>query len=135
MDLFWSKNWQFLLKNLVFRCFLENRPSEFHVTWPERLVNCFVSFSVSVLSGKILDLAILAFLVKNTLLLVPNWAFRSFLAIVFQSVDVFWPFLLFKLISSFKKGKASLSFGKEKLSLSGPFLVQNLAVFVRKSGF
>ena len=35
LDLFWSKIWPFLLKNQVFGCFLENRFSEFHVTWPE----------------------------------------------------------------------------------------------------
>ena len=35
LDLFWSQIWPFLLKNQVFGCFLENRLSEFHVTWPE----------------------------------------------------------------------------------------------------
>ena len=54
LDLFWSKIWPFLLKNQVFGCFLENRLSEFHVTWSETRDNCFQSFNGSVVSGKIL---------------------------------------------------------------------------------
>ena len=50
---FGSKFWQFLLKNQVFGCFLENRLSEFHVTWSETRDNCFQSVNGSVVSGKI----------------------------------------------------------------------------------
>ena len=52
--LFWSKIWPFLLKNQVFGCFLENRLSEFHVTWSETRDNYFQSFNGSFVSGEIL---------------------------------------------------------------------------------
>ena len=57
--LFWSKNWPFLPKNNVFGHFLQNRSSDFHVTWSETGENGFKSFIGSILSGKILVLAIL----------------------------------------------------------------------------
>ena len=49
----------FLVENLaiwhqVFGCFLENRLSEFHVTWSETRDNCFQSFNGSAGSGKTL---------------------------------------------------------------------------------
>ena len=50
---FWSKICPFMLKNQVFGCFLENRLSEFQVTWSETRDNCFQSFNGSVVSGKI----------------------------------------------------------------------------------
>ena len=47
-------------KNQVFELFLQNRTSEFHVTCSKTRDNCFQSFNGSVVSGKILVLAVLA---------------------------------------------------------------------------
>ena len=58
--LFWSKIWPFSLKNQVFGHFLRNRTSDLSKTWSETGDNCFVSSKGSVLSGKILVLAVLA---------------------------------------------------------------------------
>ena len=49
-----SKIWPFLLKNQVFGCFLENRLSEFHVTWSETWDNCFNHLTVVLCLGKFL---------------------------------------------------------------------------------
>ena len=55
---FFGHFWTFLGQNLAIFAqksgFLENRLSEFHVTWSETRDNCFQSFNGSVVSGKIL---------------------------------------------------------------------------------
>ena len=60
LDPFWSKIWAFLLKNQVFGHFLRNRTSDLSKTWSETGDNCFELSNGSVVSGKILVLAVLA---------------------------------------------------------------------------
>ena len=58
--LFWSKIWPFSLKNQVFGHFLRIRTSDLSKTWSETWDNCFESSNGSVVSRKILVLAVLA---------------------------------------------------------------------------
>ena len=60
LDPFWPKIWPFLLKNQVFGDFLRNSTSDLSKIWSETGDNCFESSNCSVVSGKILVLAVLA---------------------------------------------------------------------------
>ena len=62
----------------------------------------------SVVSGKILVLAILAILGQNTLLVVTLFGFRLFLAIFFQTVDNFLLIFTFKLSLLFRMVQMSM---------------------------
>ena len=58
--LFWSKIWPFSLKNQVFGHFLRIRTSDLSKTWSETGDNWFESSNASVVSEKILVLAVLS---------------------------------------------------------------------------
>ena len=62
LDPFWSKIWPFSLKNQIFGHFLRIRTSDLSKTWSETWDSCFESLNSSVVSGKILVLAVLAIL-------------------------------------------------------------------------
>ena len=112
--LFWSKIWPFLLKNQFFGCFLENRLSEFHVTWSEIRDNCFQYHLTAVLClGKFSFGRFGPFLVKNTLLVIIIFKALRLAAAVFMCFFI-WPpprdlsiarLLLFKLKLLFKNGQ------------------------------
>ena len=94
--LFWQKNWghflpffvpefgHFCYKNQVFGHFLWNRTSDLSKTWSESGDNCFESSNDSVVSGKILVLAVLAIFESKIhclwwhyMVLVNFWPFSS----------------------------------------------------------
>ena len=88
--LFWSKIWPFSLKNHVFGHFLRNRSSDLSKTCSETGDNCFESSNGSVVSGKILDLAVLAiFGSKAHCMRWHLYGFGLFLAIFFQTIRWF----------------------------------------------
>ena len=79
-------------KNIVFGYFLQNRASEFHVTWSETGDNGFKSFIGSIVSGNILILAILVTFWSKIHCL---WWQNRFSSIFFQSVDGMLLFFVF----------------------------------------
>ena len=85
---FWFKNWPFLLKNLVFEHFLLNHTSDLCKSLPETGDSCFESFNSSVVSRKILILAVLVTFGKKIHYL--WWQNGAF--------DRFWPFFAYFLM-------------------------------------
>ena len=78
-------------ENQVFGHFLQNRASDLSKTWSETGYNCFELTNGSVVSGKILVLAVLAlFGSKIHCTWRQNGVFGGFFANFFQSVDVVW---------------------------------------------
>ena len=92
---FWPKTanlchfWPFLAKNQVFGHFLRIRTSDLSKTWSESWDSCFESFNGSVVSRKILVLAVLAIFGSKIHCLWWHYGFRLFLAIFSKPSMIF----------------------------------------------
>ena len=136
LDPFWSKIWPFSLKNQVFGHFLRIRTSKLSKTWSETGDNWFKSSNASVVSEKIIVLAVLfIFGSKIHCLWWHYMVLGCFLSFSFKSLVIFCYFLLFEVILLFKNCQWKFLFRQKIGAIFYPLLVQNLAIFAQKSGF
>ena len=129
----------FLAKNQVFELFLQNRTSKFHITCSKARNNCFQSFNGSVVSGKILVLAVLTVLALFWSKIHCLWWQIEVLTIFDQFLPICWclfdNFCFLNQVYGLRRDKVNLGFDKKNLVIFWPCLVQNLAIFAQKSGF
>ena len=132
---FWKKFLfsRFWPKNQVFGLFLRIRTSDLSKTWSETWDNCFDSSNGSVVSRKILVLAVLGQKYISSGDIIWFWAvFGHFLP------NRWWFFVNFCYLSwvyCLKMVNENFCLDKKLGPFFYPFLVQNLAIFAQKSGF
>ena len=132
--LFWSKIWPFSLKNQVFGHFLWNPTLDLSKTWSETGDNCFESSNGSVVSGKILVLAVLAILGS---IYIAYGDIICFWAVCGHFLPNCWWFFVnicyLNQVYCLKMVNEDLSYDKKIWAIFGPFLVHKLAIFSLKT--
>ena len=128
--------WPFLAKKSGFRTFFRNRTSDLSKTWSETEDNWFESWNASVVSEKILVLAVLSIFGSKIHCL--WWHYMV--------LGWFWPFsskplmiscyvLLFKLSLLFKNGQWKFLFWQKIVAIFGTFFGAKFGLFHLKIRF